>query len=476
MTPIVGFAPDLDPTTPGVLVECQNIVPDEFGMRGAPEPTSVGVAALAAECRGAINTALLTGSRKLFAGTPTELYELVSGAWVDRSRAADYTLGDDERWSFAQFGNATLAAHQSAILQRADGGAFADVTGAPNAAHVETASGFAVCFNTTTSSDEWYCSAYLDDTDWTLDVTTQCVKGRLVDAPGQILAAKRLGNDIVAYKEGAMFIGRYQGPPEVWRWTQISGDVGCVGPEAVVDTPMGHIFVGKDNIYLYDGSTPKPLATGTVRRWFFGEVSGTYLNRCKLLWDRDNHLVWMYFVSAGGTQCDRCLVYHTLKGQWGVADEIAEAVINYTTSGVTYDGGTPLVTNYETGPSIPYDSLFWLANKEVPAIFNSTHVLSVLAGVSQDSYFVTGDVGDDEGFTYCDVVRLRYSTAPTTSQAVGLAKDESGVISLSRQTSMVSDGRHDMHQTARWHRFRFDTTGDYQVTAYRPSIKRVGRR
>ena len=30
MTPIVGFAPDLDPTTPGVLVECHNIVPDEY--------------------------------------------------------------------------------------------------------------------------------------------------------------------------------------------------------------------------------------------------------------------------------------------------------------------------------------------------------------------------------------------------------------------------------------------------------------
>lgn len=476
MTPLIGFAPDVDPTTPGVIVECQNLVPSEYGMRGAPAPTSVGVSALADECRGAVNTTLLSGSRRLFAGTPTEIYELVSGAWVDRTRAGDYTLGDDERWTFAQFGDSTLAAHQSAIIQRSTGGAFADVTGAPLAKLVETASGFAVAFNTTTSSDEWYCSAYLDDTDWDLDVTTQCVKGRLVDAPGQILAAKRLGNDIIAYKEGAMFVGRYQGPPEVWRWTQISGDVGCVGPEAVVDTPMGHVFVGKDNVYLYDGSVPKPLGTGVVRRWLFKEVSGTYLNRCKLLWDRDNHLVWIYYVAAGDTQCTRCLVYHMLSSRWGVADETAEAVINYVTSGVTYDGGTPLVTDYETGPAIPYDSLFWLAGKQVPAIFDADHVLSVLAGRCEIAWFVTGDMGDDDGYSFCSEVRVRYTQAPETSQAIGLAKDEAGVISLSQQVQSVSDGRHDMRQTSRWHRFRIDTTGDFQVTAVRPKMKPAGRR
>ena len=52
MTPLLGFAPDADPTTPGVITECTNLIPFEAGMKGAPVATSVGAAALAAACRG----------------------------------------------------------------------------------------------------------------------------------------------------------------------------------------------------------------------------------------------------------------------------------------------------------------------------------------------------------------------------------------------------------------------------------------
>jgi hypothetical protein len=477
MIPLIGFTPDEDPTKPGVITDCQAVVPSEYGLRGAPKPVSVGVDALASACRGAAYVIIVTGSRRLFAGTATKLYLLSTTTWTDVSRATDYTLGTDERWSFAQYGDATLAAYPGVPVQRSISGAdFADISGAPLAKIIVSASGFAVAFNTTTAADEWYCSAYLDETDWTLDVTTQCVKGRLVQGPGQITAAKRLGDDIVAYKQGSMYFGRYQGAPAVWGWTQISGEVGCVGQDAVVDTPGGHIFVGLDNIYICDGSAPRPLATGSIRRWFFREISGTYMNRTKLLWDRDNHLVWMYFVGAGATDCNRCVVYHTLTNRWGVADEECEAVITWITTGITYDGGTPLVTDFDSGPAIPYDSLFWMADREIPSIFNPSHVLSALAGRCESAMVQTGDMGDDEGYTFCDAVRVRYTQAPETSTVTGLAKDESGTFSVTQQVQSVQDGVHDMRQSARWHRFRLETTGDFHLTAIRPSVKQAGRR
>lgn len=479
MIPLIGFAPDADPTSQGVITDCQNLIPSEFGMRGAPKPASVGAAALAAECRGAAQVVITTGSRRIYAGTAAKLYQLDTGllTWTDRSRGANYTLGTDDRWSFAQFGDSTLAAYPSTLIQRSTGGgAFADVAGSPNAKILVTASGFAVAFNTSTASDEWYCCAYLDETDWTLDVTTQCVSGRLVQGAGQILAAKRLGDDIVAYKAGSMYVGRYQGAPEVWVWNQISGDIGCVGMDAVVDTPMGHIFVGKDNVYLFDGSNPKPLATGAVRRWLFREMSGTYMHRTQLLWDRDNHLVWIYYVGAGDTQCTKCIVYHVLSNRWGVADETAEAVVQYVTTGITYDGGSPLIGTFDAGPAIPYDSLFWLADREVPAIFDSTHTLSALAGTCETAHVTTGDFGDDEGYTFCDEVRLRFAQNPATSSMTGLVKDEAGAFSVSKQTADVDDGVHDLRQCGRWHRFRADFTGDFHLTAIRPKLKPAGRR
>jgi hypothetical protein len=437
----------------------------------------VGLPALANEVRGAALVTKVAGTTSLFAGTTVALYvQATATTWTDVSRGADYVLGADDRWSFAQYGDSTLAATAAAILQRSTGSAFADVSGAPTAKIIVTAAGFAVAFNTTTASDEWYCSAYLDETDWSLDVTTQCVKGRLVQGPGDIRAAMRLGDDIVAYKLGSTYLGRYQGVPAVWGWTQASADTGCVGIDAVVSTPQGHVFLGTDNLYLFDGSAPKPLATGEIRRWLAREVSGTYSNRTKLNFDRDNHLVYIHFAGAADTTCTRCVVYHMLTGRWGVADRSVEAVVKWLTAGITYDAGSPLIGTFDGGPSITFDSALWNPGREIPAIFDTTHTIKALAGECQTAYVETGDFGDDQGYTFCDEVRARFTTAPTTATLTGQVKDEAGVILSTEQTASKADGKFEMRQMGRWHRFRVSMTGDFTLTGIRPKLKRAGMR
>ena len=50
MNKVLGFAPDSDPTTPGVLADCANLIPSEMGMRPGPSVTPVGVAAPSCNC------------------------------------------------------------------------------------------------------------------------------------------------------------------------------------------------------------------------------------------------------------------------------------------------------------------------------------------------------------------------------------------------------------------------------------------
>ena len=84
MDKLLGFVPDAEPTTPGILTSVTNMIPWEQGMRGAPRgATPSGVPALAAECRGAAVVTKLDDTRRIFAGTATKLYELSAGAWVD---------------------------------------------------------------------------------------------------------------------------------------------------------------------------------------------------------------------------------------------------------------------------------------------------------------------------------------------------------------------------------------------------------
>jgi hypothetical protein len=370
-----------------------------------------------------------------------------------------------------------MAATPTIGLQRSTGGAFATVSGAPTAKLVEAAQGFVLAFNTTTSSDEWYCCAYLDDTDWTLSVSTQCVKGRLIGGSGPIVAARRFGDDIIAYKAGAMFVGRYQGAPAVWGWQQVSNDVGCIGQDAVVDTSIGHVFVGRDNVYVYDGTTPRPLATGTIRTWLFADMSPLASFKSTLLWDRRNNLVWLFYPSSvGGGAVDRCVVYHVLTQQWGVSNLTIEAAITYISGAVTYDGAATQSSYDAYKPGLAYDSAYWIQGAQQPAIFTTSHTISQLTGVTADAYFITGDLGDDQGYLHCDNLRVRYLQAPLSSSVVGYTKDTAGSDQMASGAVGQSDGQHHVRQTGRWHRFKVSTTGDFKVTAIRPNFKPAGMR
>ena len=477
MIPLLGYAPDADPTTPGVLTDCANLIPFEAGMKGAPVAVSVGYNALAAACRGIVSVTKLDGTRRLIAGTASKLYDPSGASWTDRSRAGNYSLGADDRWSFAQYGDATLAATPTAVVQRSTTGAFADVSGSPQAKIIESAQGFAIAFNTSTSSDEWYCSAYLDETNWSLSVANQCVKGRLVGGAGPITAARRFGDNVVAFKSGSMYLGTYVGAPEVWRWTQVSNDVGCVGQDAVVDTSIGHVFASRDGIYVFDGTTPRPLGTGTVRQWLNSDMAGSYQSKTQLLWDRANSCVWIFYPQGGGDgTVNRCAVFHVPTQRWGLANQTIEAVVSYSTPAITYDAGSLAVTTFDSGPAIPFDSLFWVSGSTGPAVVNSSHVVATLSGANTSASFTTGDFGDDEGYKLCRNLRVRYTVKPTTSTATGYTKDAAGDTVASSSSQAQADGRHNLRQTARWHRFKVETTGDFEVTAVRPELQPQGAR
>ena len=83
--PIIGFRPDDDPTTEGIIVSCDSLVPTLKGSyKPAPSATDAGLSALSAECLGIAEAQLLDASTRLIAGTDTSLYEISGTAWVDR--------------------------------------------------------------------------------------------------------------------------------------------------------------------------------------------------------------------------------------------------------------------------------------------------------------------------------------------------------------------------------------------------------
>jgi hypothetical protein len=482
MIPLLGFAPDADVVAPGVITDCVNFIPYLNGMEGGPSAsTPSDVPVLADECLGAAVVANLAGTRRIIAGTDTHLYELSGGVWDDVS-AGTYNATADFRWSFAQFGDATLAVNKGDAIQRSTSGAFAAVVGAPKAEIIFSVGFQVMALNVNDGAekaDGWHCCAIYDDEDWAVDVTTQANSGRLVATAGAIMAGARLGEFAVAYKSKSIYLGRYVGAPDVWQWQQVSGgEAGCIGKEALCDIGGVHFFVGDDNLWLFDGTRPMPIADGIVRQWFFDNSSAEYRYRSKCIFDRHNNRVWLFFPSTSSEVCDSALVYHVKTQKWGVSNRTVEAVLNYISGGLTFDTWDDAGATFDTLPDIAFDSQYWLAGGQALAAFNSSHQLQLLTGASASSSFTTGDVGDDDAASLLTKVRLRFAPgfSPTTASVQVEGKMNSGDSYSAGPSSSINDGKFDVMQEARWHRATASFTGPVRVTGIKADFKDAGTR
>jgi hypothetical protein len=471
MDKILGFLPDADTTIAGVLTDCTNLIPFDQGMKGSPSPaTPLSVPALAAYCKGASVVTKLDDTRRLIAGTDTKLYELTGGAWVDVSTGS-YTASGDFRWSFAQFGNDTIASNSVDTIQRSTGSAFSAIAGAPKAKIIFNVGTQVMALNTndgTIKQNGWHCCATYDVTSWTTSITTLCASGQLVSSAGQITAGGKLGEYAIAYKEKAIHIGQFVGAPSVWDWIQVpGGEAGCIGQRAWCDLgEEGHFLVGLDSFYIFDGTRPTPIGYGETRQWFYDISSPQYRYKTECVYDRQNRCIWIFFPSVDSTVNNKALVYHIPSKKWGKVDMTPESTLNYVSAGVTIDGLASISSTIDGLASYSFDSQYWLSGGRSLAIFDSSHQLQSITGPSTSSTMTTGDVGDDDSYTLLNKIRLRFAPGykPSVASVQTFTKSEDGGTPVLTCTSTMQDGKFDVLESARWHRGTFSFTGDHRVT------------
>ena len=121
-------------------------------------------------------------------------------------------------------------------------------------------------------------------------------------------------------------------------------------------------------------------------------------------------------------------------------EALAEAPVPFVSAGITYDGGSPLITTFDSGPAVPYDSPFWLPAAENAAIIDSTHTLATLSGAAGASSFTTGDIGDESQYVLCDRFQVRYLQAPASATCSGTLRDDSGGAQQAGSVAARSDG------------------------------------
>ena len=497
--PFVGYAPDLDPTTPGIMMDCVNVIPSVRGMRSAFSAQNTTLPALATRARGGAAIRRLDDTSRLIIGTQTRLWEAGASSYTDVSRTAGgtYSCASDQLWTFAQFGNTTLAAQKADVIQASQTGAFANIASAPRAAIVETVGQFAFAFDTNEtaygdSPDRWWCSAIGDHTDWTPAIATQSATGRLIAGDGKITCGKRFGERIVAFKRNAMYVGSYTGAPFVWDWQQVQGNVGCLGKYAAVEVGSSEeprmLFMGSDNFYAFDGSRPEPIGNG-VRELVFRTLNLRNAQICSTLHDRGQKLVYFFYPTGADPVCNACVVYNYATGRWGRVNLTIETALDFISPGVTYDDIGSLYSTYDNMPEVTYDSAIWIAQSMTPAIVDSGQMLKTLDGARSVGYFITGYIGSDQVVTTVKRVTPRWISKPQAASMTSYYKPDLGRPTfnfvapgqptnneVTDQTTVMNVNRFDLIRRANWHRFLIEwTAGSWEAPGMNIEVKEGGK-
>lgn len=473
-----GFAPDMNIDQPGIILGGSGFVPSIRGVAPVKSLVSAGLPALAAACKGAASVRLVDDSRRMFAGTTTKLYEAATSSWTDVSGAV-YTTGTDNRWRFAQFGNDTIATNYADAVQKStSSGSFSALGGTPpKAAIVETCAGFVMLFDyndgVNVYHDGWWCSALQNDASWTPSIATQAANGRLLDTPGSVRAAKALGNIMVAYKERSMYLGFYDGPPVIWRWQLVPGDVGAVSQEAVVNVLINgspaHIFAGFDDIYIFDGTRPVSIG-GPIKNWYNANSSAQYRYKTQIMHDRGKQTIYIYLPDSSGN-LTTCVPYNYRTNKWGYLGTITaiESALEYLNAGITYDGLGTFYSTYDDLPAISYDSPFWTSGAPVPAIFNSSHVLQSYTGTPGASAIYFGYTGSNDNFRTLTRIRPNFSLYPAgvVTCDVKYTQNLGDPAPSTIATSTLSNGKMDVLKSSKWCAPYFAVaSGDYELNGY----------
>lgn len=478
---LLGWGPDLDPSTPGVLVDASGCVASTDGIRPMPSLDLLYASSTAAYARSfaAVNvgdeTAHIVGAfYTLDAGTSSTctLYEFSNAIAVARGTYTASTF--TEPVIFRHFDGEMFAAKNGSPMKyAARGGDFTAVTGAPSCSLLEATRDFVIAFDTSTGYD-WQTCAIGNSHDWTLSVSNQAVRGELFNKSGRIVATGLFRENLIAFTETQTWIGRYVGAPSVFEWEQIAKDVGCVGPEAVVETPYGICWMSNHDVYIFDGTAPRPLDTMPVRRTMFYELSQAWLKHTQLAWERKTGLLWIYGTPDIAPYSDRFRLYqysyHFESKKWmpGSDQVLLSAANQLACSRYLFTAAGPV-----------RDDMMGLAY--TPGLMTvRAHDGSLEQSGSGSGYFTTGFFGDVEQASMVRSIRPKFigrdasGTCTASLYTRPQAMDRSTAVT--QTVALNSDYAFLFRQTGRWHQAKIYITGNDCVPSIAVDVVPGGRR
>lgn len=456
VVPFADWTPDgLDYGDTGVA-EANNVWPRTDRSYGPIASLSAVSTALTARCQGAFSARKSSdGVIYNFAGDATKLYNTTSTTWGNISDAT-YSVGDEERWNFAQYGDRVMAVNigTNTKVYRLDTlpSTVSDLSAtAPRGRYITTVREFVVVGNTYDTTDLYrpgrvWWSGFDDPTNWPTpgSVSAVTVQSDFNDMPNggwvQGIVGSVGGSDAIVFMETSIYRMQYEGPPTIFRFDEIDRSRGCSAPGSIVNNGQLAAFLSEDGFYVTDGVSVKPIGANRVDKWFFSVCDQTYLARITGTADPINKLIiWSFCSGATGSTPDKIIIWNWALDRWSHGDLACEMLLRARTTGYTLEGLDAVSSSIDALP-LSLDSRIWTGGRIALAAFDTSHKLAYMTGATLAATIDTAE--SDGGNGQRAFVRgLRpIVDGGTVTASVGYRDTLSGTVTYTSGTSAGVDG------------------------------------
>ena len=280
---------------------------------------------------------MAAGSNSVIIGSNTRLYRYDGNAVTEVTAAPYSTSGysNSPHWQTSQIGYGFIANNGAEKPQyfSPDALAFVDMPNWP--ATVRTPSlrpyqSFLVMAGYTDGSNEYpYTVRWGDEYDPTgapgsYDITSttnlageNILGGRL----GALVDSLPLGGNNIVYAERGAYSMQFIGAPLVFAFRELFDDGGLVNVGAVCVFGNRHFVVGRDDIYIHDGSSKQSIVDARVKEAFFSSVTDT--RSIVVTPDYEYSEIWVCYADKNAIDpltANRALVWNWVSNAWTVRD------------------------------------------------------------------------------------------------------------------------------------------------------------
>lgn len=397
------LAPDLPPSD--AVEEAENVIPHPNGY--GPVGSFQALTPVLAGFRGGAAFLASDGLSSFLSGTATDLWRYSSGAWASVLGSLTAT-----RWRFAQFGDNVIATNGAApVSYDLSSGTAAALAGSPPVSDmVTTVRDFVVVAGDPALRQRVTWSGLNDSTEWT-PTENQSDFQDLPDG-GEIMGLAG-GEYGIVLQRNAIKRMSYEGEPIVFRFDEISANIGCMSKGSVAQAGRLVFFLSERGFMQCDGNDAKPIGTERIDRTFFKSYAREEIenNLYAAIDPRRFQVVWS-MPGRPGT----AWVYNWILDRWTTINTSLKGVFSGFTANVSLEGVDTLYPGGIDTVPVSLDDPIFAGGNPLFLVCNADDVIGTLSGSNLAASITLADMEVEPGR-----VRVRRCRPITDAEAVNVS-------------------------------------------------------